>query len=140
MIILAPEHPTPAPAPAPIKPIVVVDHFDRKLIEAVGQHDGQPVPLWPTIHSIAEAEGPAGRTGRRLRIGRVLCRTRALLRRGVLERVDKTHVRLREPGQAHVQTPPAPPQPVKNLPPAYPTVADWASLQTGGPRTRTFKV
>jgi hypothetical protein len=139
MIILAPE--IPKPAPEPIRPVVVVDRLDRKLIEAVGQHDGQPVPLWSTIHSIADAEGPAGRTERRLRIGRVLCRARALLRRGILVRVDGANVRLREHGKPPVPALPAPPMPVKNVPPAPdPSVGDWASFYPGGPSRRVFKV
>lgn len=56
MIILAPEQTKPAPTPAPIKPTILVDHFDRKLIEAIDQTNDQPVPLWSTIHVIVAGE------------------------------------------------------------------------------------
>ena len=141
MIILAPEQPKPAPTPAPIKPVAVVDDFDRKLIEAVGQQDDQPVPLWPVIHEIIEGERPVNRTERRLRIGRVLCRARALLRRGVLVREDKAHVRLARPVKPPVSAPLPPQMPVKNWPPApHPTGVYTTNFQGGGPTRRVFKV
>lgn len=92
MVILAPEQ--PKPAPAPIKPVAVVDHFDRKLIEVIGQPDDQPVPLWPVIHGIIEGERPVDRTRRRQLCSRLLCRLRGLIRAGKIVRESKSHVRL----------------------------------------------
>ena len=139
MVILAPAQ--PKPAPAPVMPVPVMDRFDRKLIASVAAQDGQPVALWPIVHEIVQADGPAGRTERRLRIGRVLCRARALLRRGVLVREDKAHVRLAGPVKPPVPAPLPPQMPVKNWPPApHPTGVYTTNFQGGGPTRRVFKV
>lgn len=139
MIILAPE--SPKPAPAPIKPISAMDYFDRKLIEAVSQPDNQPVPLWPTIHKLVEAEGPADRARRRQLCSRLLCRLRGLIRARKIVRESKSHVRLATPSPAPSPTPLPTPKPVKNWPPAPdPTVGDWASFYPGGPSRRVFRV
>lgn len=139
MIILAPKQ--PAPAPAPIKPVAVVDRFDRKLIEAVGQQDDQPVPLWPVIHEIVEGERPADRARRRQLCSRLLCRLRGLIRAGKIVRESKGHVRLAAPAPAPAPTPLPTPKPVKNLPPALPaTVSEWVTFHGGGPHKVVFRV
>lgn len=145
MIILPPEQPKPAPTPAPIKPTILVDHFDSKLVEAIGQQGDQLVPLWPVIHEIIAGEHPVDRTQQRRLGGRLLCRVRSLLRRGVITRDGKGCVRLSNP----LPAPPATaspaslptPAPVKNWPPSpFPTVGDLGNLSSAGPRRRVFRV
>ncbi len=120
----------------PVPPTRVVDRFDRKFLELVDQPDSQPVPIWPTIHTLVEAERPVDRTQRRRLVARLLCRLRGLLRAGSVERVDKGRVRLRQPVKPPV-TPAA--KPVKNWPPAVtPTVADLATFYPGGPCRRVY--
>ncbi len=139
MVILAPLQ--PKPAPEPIRPAVVVDRFDRKLLAAVEDHGDQPAPVWPVIHQIVADENPPSRAHRRQLVARLLCRLRGLLRAGRIQRDGKTHVRLREPGKPPPTPAPAPATPLKNWPPAPdPSVGDWGGFQTGGPRTRTFRV
>jgi hypothetical protein len=138
MILIAPEQPKPAPPSAPVMPVMVVDHFDHKLVESIGQPDNQPVPLWPVIHEIVKAEQPVDRTQRRRVVGRLLCRTRSLLRRGVLVREGKDCVRVNEPVKPPVIMSS---KPVKNLPPSpYITVAEAFTFYSGGPSPKTFKV
>lgn len=115
-------------------PVPVMDRFDRKIIASVAGQDGQPVALWPIVNGIVYAEGPAGRTERRRLVGRVLCRARVLLRRGIIVREGKAHVRLREPVKPPVPAPPAPPKPVT------PSVGDLGTFHGGGPRARRFRV
>lgn len=141
MIIVAPAQSTPTTAPLQAKPIAIMDRFDERLVEAVGQQDEQPVPLWLTIHRIVDAEGPVDRNRRRQLTSRLLCRLRALIRAGKIVRESKSHVRLAAPPSALPTTPSPAPKLVKNWPPSPdPTVGDWASFYPGGPRTRIFKV
>src|SRR5436305_2473091 len=98
MIIFAPEQ--PKPAPISVITVPVVDSLDGKIMEAVGQLDGEPVALWPVIHEIIEAEHPADRTQRRRLCSRLLCRLRGLIRAGKIVRESKSHVRLAAPPSA----------------------------------------
>jgi hypothetical protein len=139
LIILAPE--LPKPAPEPIRPAVVMDRFDRKLLAAVEGYGDQPAPVWTLVHQIVADENPPSRTHRRMLVARLLCRVRGLLRAGRIEREGKAHVRLREPGKPTPTPAPAPATPLKNLPPAPdPTVGDWASFYPGGPSRKVFRV
>jgi hypothetical protein len=139
LIILAPQ--APKPAPEPIRPSIVVDRFDRKLVAAIEAHGDQPAPVWTLVHQIVADENPPSRTHRRMLVARLLCRLRGLLRAGRIEREGKAHVRLRKPGKPPTPAPTTPPKPLRNLPPAPdPTVGDWPAFQSGGPRTRTFRV
>lgn len=116
-----------------------VDHFDLKLRDAVVKYGDQPVPLWEVIHQIVESEHPGSRPARRRLVGRLMCRVRGLLREGTLVRCGTDGVRLGE--SVKEEKPPVAPQKVaENLPPSMtPTVADWFTFQTGGPRRRVFK-
>jgi hypothetical protein len=139
LIILAPE--MPKPEPEPIRPVVVVDRFDRKLLAAVEGHGDQPSSVWNLVNQIVHDENPPSRTHRRMLVARLLCRLRGLIHARRIERDGKAHVRLREPGKPPVPAPSAPPKPVKNWPPAPdPSVGDWGSFYPGGPRTQTFRV
>jgi hypothetical protein len=141
IIIVGPDAPQPPPKETSTVPALrrsYEDPLDRKLVEVVGQPDNQPVSLWAVIHEIISGEHPADRTQRRRLVGRTLCRAQVLLRRGILVREDKAHVRLVDP-----VTPPLPPpsKPVKNLPPAsYPTVADMGMGHPGGESRRVYRV
>ena len=143
MIILAPAQSTPTTAPPQTKPIAIIDRFDVKLVEAVGQSDIQPVPLWATIHEVVNGEHPVDRTHRRRLVGQVLCRTRLLLRRGFLLRDGKNRVRLSEQSPAPPPSSPTSPptaKPVKNWPPAPdPTVGDWGGTSTAGSAWSSFR-
>lgn len=136
MVIIAPLQPNPAPET--IRPAVVVDRFDRKLLAAVEGHGDQPAPVWPLVHQIVADENPPSRTHRRMLVARLLCRVRVLLRAGSIERVDKARVRLRQP----VKPPPKPTvKPVKNWPPAVTrSVAYTTNFQGGGPSRRVFRM
>jgi len=134
VIVLAFDQPKPAPIPVP--PTPVVDRLDGKLVELIDQPDGEPILIWPVVHEIVEAEHPADRTRRRLLVARLLCRLRGLLRAGKVERVDKAHVRLRQP----VKPPTKPaPKPVQNTPSVpFPTVVPTPTFRGGGQYCRVF--
>ena len=141
IILVAPDAPPPSkPTTAsPPSPITADHPLDRKLIELVSQQDGKAAPLWAVVHEVVEGQRPPGRPQRRQLIGHVLCRARALLHRGIIERVDKAHVRLAEPVKGPPQPPTLRPQPARNLPPAFPTGAAWGVFSSGGPGKRAFK-
>lgn len=139
LIILAPE--MTKPAPEAIRPAVIVDRFDRKLLAAVEGHGDQPAPVWPLVHQIVADEHPPSRTHRRMLVARLLCRLRSLIHAGRIQREGKGHLRLREPGKPPPAPAPTPATPLKNWPPAPdPSVADWASFYPGGPSRRVFRV
>ena len=89
----------PKAAAGPIRPVVVVDRFDRKLLAAIEGHGDQPAPVWTLVHQIVHDEHPPSRTHRRMLVARLLCRLRGLLRAGRIMRDGEGHLHLREPGK-----------------------------------------
>jgi hypothetical protein len=59
----------PKSTPRTISPTALEGHFDRMLVVAAGQREGERAALWPLVHEIVERQLPASRVQRRQLIG-----------------------------------------------------------------------